>query len=307
MQRHPVFEFRLQDPNEMNGQSDWDIDFRQIDPGPMETRVLLRPHADITVIDITMSKSVHQMGCSPKGFVTFGLADASGLRSWNGHRPDGPNLLFFGSGRDYESVNHPHFSGLTISLAEDYLTGFCNRTGLPFPEDHLDAWALPDRDLSGSLRPLTRSVSAFLHHANGSGGDDTEDLASGFLLMASASDRFEDRSTSSMRSRCIRKAVDYIEGRAGDDGLRVSDLCAYTRVSWRTLDRAFKDAFGIGPKAYINRYRLGRVRHGLLNRAAGETIADIANAWGFWHMGQFAKDYHAMFGERPSQTERSPR
>jgi transcriptional regulator GlxA family with amidase domain len=31
-------------------------------------------------------------------------------------------------------------------------------------------------------------------------------------------------------------------------------------------------------------------------------IADAANAWGFWHMGQFAKDYRTLFGELPSQT-----
>jgi AraC family ethanolamine operon transcriptional activator len=31
-------------------------------------------------------------------------------------------------------------------------------------------------------------------------------------------------------------------------------------------------------------------------------VADIAIRWGFWHMGQFARDYRAMFGELPSET-----
>ena len=31
-------------------------------------------------------------------------------------------------------------------------------------------------------------------------------------------------------------------------------------------------------------------------------IRDIANRYGFWHMGQFAADYKKLFGELPSKT-----
>ena len=33
-------------------------------------------------------------------------------------------------------------------------------------------------------------------------------------------------------------------------------------------------------------------------------IADVANEWGFWHMGQLAADYRRHFGENPSETLR---
>lgn len=33
-------------------------------------------------------------------------------------------------------------------------------------------------------------------------------------------------------------------------------------------------------------------------------IADVANRWGFWHMGQFAQDYSKLVGELPSETLR---
>ena len=74
-------------------------------------------------------------------------------------------------------------------------------------------------------------------------------------------------------------------------------------VSTRTLRYAFLEAFGITPKQYIQSSRLHRA-HRQLREAAGENarIADIANACGFWHMGQFAKDYRRMFGELPSET-----
>jgi hypothetical protein len=34
----------------------------------------------------------------------------------------------------------------------------------------------------------------------------------------------------------------------------------------------------------------------------GFSLADIANKWGFWHLGQFAEDYRLLFGELPSET-----
>jgi AraC family ethanolamine operon transcriptional activator len=31
-------------------------------------------------------------------------------------------------------------------------------------------------------------------------------------------------------------------------------------------------------------------------------VPDAANKWGFWHLGQFAKDYRKWFGELSSDT-----
>ncbi|MCP4898634.1 MAG: helix-turn-helix domain-containing protein [bacterium] len=48
--------------------------------------------------------------------------------------------------------------------------------------------------------------------------------------------------------------------------------------------------------------RLDGVRKELLRSGAKLKIADTANNWGFWHVGQFAADYRRHFGELPSQT-----
>jgi AraC family ethanolamine operon transcriptional activator len=31
-------------------------------------------------------------------------------------------------------------------------------------------------------------------------------------------------------------------------------------------------------------------------------VQDVAAAWGFWHLSQFATDYRKLFGVRPSET-----
>lgn len=36
-------------------------------------------------------------------------------------------------------------------------------------------------------------------------------------------------------------------------------------------------------------------------------LTDIANAWGIWHMGQFAADDRRQFGARPSEMVRRVR
>lgn len=33
-----------------------------------------------------------------------------------------------------------------------------------------------------------------------------------------------------------------------------------------------------------------------------ESVTALATRWGFWHMGQFTKDYKRLFAELPSET-----
>jgi AraC family ethanolamine operon transcriptional activator len=48
--------------------------------------------------------------------------------------------------------------------------------------------------------------------------------------------------------------------------------------------------------------RVAGVRAELLTGPVSTAIADVANNWGFWHMGQFAHNYRKLFGELPSET-----
>jgi len=85
----------------------------------------------------------------------------------------------------------------------------------------------------------------------------------------------------------------------------VAELCRSVGVSAPSLYRAFQEEFGIGTKEYIRSRVLSAVRSVLVTAAPGTQINDIANAWGIWHMGQFAADYRRQFGELPSATLRS--
>jgi AraC-like DNA-binding protein len=86
----------------------------------------------------------------------------------------------------------------------------------------------------------------------------------------------------------------------GPDGVRsISDLCRITKASERTLLRAFTERFGISP--LDESASLNGARNDLAHEPSVK-ISDAANKWGFWHLGQFAKDYRNWFGELPSDT-----
>lgn len=88
--------------------------------------------------------------------------------------------------------------------------------------------------------------------------------------------------------------------------IKVSELCHIAGISERSLYRIFEKRFGVTPKAYLNKLRLNGVRTDLKNTSKAKMkIADIANNWGYWHMGQFASDYKQLFGELPSQTAKT--
>ncbi|MGI9240067.1 MAG: helix-turn-helix domain-containing protein, partial [Verrucomicrobiales bacterium] len=104
------------------------------------------------------------------------------------------------------------------------------------------------------------------------------------------------------RTRAVKKALDIIADRA-DEPVSVAEIARLTEVTDRTLRYAFEESYGISPKQYLQAYRLNRVHRQLRQaRREGENVSDVANSWGFWHMGQFAKDYRRMFGALPTQT-----
>ncbi|MFC5577787.1 helix-turn-helix domain-containing protein [Lysobacter niabensis] len=93
---------------------------------------------------------------------------------------------------------------------------------------------------------------------------------------------------------------------ASDGGtLGMSDLCASAGVSERTLRVLFKDAFGVTPTRYIRSRKLRLVHAALASAVPGRArVSAIGGQFGFNDLGRMAADYHALFGEYPSQTLR---
>ena len=91
-----------------------------------------------------------------------------------------------------------------------------------------------------------------------------------------------------------------------DEAISLSQLCAATGVSERSLRNACYAVCGISPKRYLIRCRLQAVHRALAVARPGQaTVTRIATDHGFFELGRFAAIYTAVFGESPSQTLRA--
>lgn len=84
-----------------------------------------------------------------------------------------------------------------------------------------------------------------------------------------------------------------------------TDVSRVTGINARSLQATFQRHAGTSPMAFLRQVRLHRVRAELVaGDAARTTVAEVAGAWGFGHLGRFAGYYADTFGELPSETLR---
>ncbi|CAB3658839.1 helix-turn-helix domain-containing protein [Paraburkholderia rhynchosiae] len=104
------------------------------------------------------------------------------------------------------------------------------------------------------------------------------------------------------RQSIVSEARDYVLANR-DRAVGVPELCERLHVSRRTLQYCFQDVLGMAPATYVRTIRLNGARRDLCNASReSRSVQDVAAAWGFWHMSQFATDYRKLFGMRPSDT-----
>lgn len=106
------------------------------------------------------------------------------------------------------------------------------------------------------------------------------------------------------RQRLVSQVRDHVLAHP-EEMLTVPDLCRQFHVSRRTLQNCFFAVMGLSPAAYLRNLRLNAVRRELKNpTSVWRCVQDVAAAWGFWHLSQFAQDYRTLFGEKPSESLR---
>ena len=102
------------------------------------------------------------------------------------------------------------------------------------------------------------------------------------------------------RQQIVEQVKDYLHSHQNST-VTINDLCALCHVSRRTLQYSFETILGISPLRYLRLSRLNGVRRELMSSQT-ESVADIAEKWGFWHLSQFTHDYKQLFNELPSVT-----
>lgn len=112
---------------------------------------------------------------------------------------------------------------------------------------------------------------------------------------------FFEAQQAEVQTRQMRRATDFIHANLHRP-LTMIEVAESAGIAPRTLQAAFRRGRGCTAKDYLQRERLKRIRHDLMNAGTDQSVAAVASRWGMTHLGRFAAAYHAAFGEFPRQT-----
>lgn len=114
--------------------------------------------------------------------------------------------------------------------------------------------------------------------------------------------KWSDSPTTSRRQRHLHRAREFIAAH-GHRPVALEELCGELGLTARSVQQIFQSLLQVSPVTYLRHHRLQGVRRALQS-AQPElgAVKNVALDWGFWHLGRFAADYRALFGESPHQT-----
>lgn len=128
-----------------------------------------------------------------------------------------------------------------------------------------------------------------------------ECLMNGLLVAAEHDYRAELYEPKPALPSIVRLAVDYLEEHA-QHPLTVADVAKNVGVSVRSLQVGFRTSLGTTPMRKLKDIRMQKARKELLNAdPARASVTEIAQRWGFVHVGRFAGEYKDAFGVSPSE------
>lgn len=288
----------------------WSADFRQLDCGSGAAAFTVIASTGALAQRVMLDRKTQQYVSPRKDFINFGIL--SGPRSFTkvGRHPLTPTGLLCLHEGGFEAIADPDFCAYTLSFKKARFLELAQNLGIPEP-DYSEASQglkiLPDLQSLVAIRAKLDQLCSFVTDAEPSPEQMLEMQAlleseiPASLLLASADAKALDNISLRNRERALRRALDYI-GAHPQEALTVEAVCVASASSISTLERAFRERFSISPKRYILVQRLNHVHKALLYQAGSRKIAEIANNWGFWHMGKFAGDYKRLFGYLPSET-----
>jgi AraC-like DNA-binding protein len=99
----------------------------------------------------------------------------------------------------------------------------------------------------------------------------------------------------------VRKLEEFLHSNASKT-IYSGELARQLGASVRTLHNAVVAIRGMSVQRYTRLRCLWNVRQRLVQGLPTETVRTVALANGFWHMGEFSRQYRDLFGETPQQT-----
>jgi AraC family transcriptional regulator, ethanolamine operon transcriptional activator len=259
---------------------------------------------------------VRCMGTKTRDFLDFTLpmrTDQPGILSHQ-YQLSTATVNGFDPDRDIKIVVPPHqlacFLRIKRSLVEDCLEAI-GRPEIATPKFLLKNYAYmpqtlpPVRAYLNDLMVMLQNRPDFLHQAQVKQLV-LEDFVPLFLNAIPPEQEFQGGISAVRHGQIVSEAEDFMLANL-DLPITLKSLCRAINTSDRPLFYGFKNIFGLSPMAFLKVQRLQVIRHTLQSSEPGSTtVREVAERFGFWNSGHFARDYKVMFGEQPSDTLNQP-
>ena len=294
--------------------ANWDLDFRLLSKNNFYAYLDMYSGLNFQLSRTKLNGKIEQIGLTPKGFRTIAIpVNFANTFYWLNKKVSGNQLLIFPKNRTLDAVSFNGFDMYIVAIKESFLLEMLDNLGFDTAKKLFSGDEQYLNLSPGFTNKFSYLASKFLSEmlVNYSEGgpvksiheyESIDRLLLLLLKYLDSSSLIIYKNPSRKRDKALRQAVELING-SEDSFHSVSQLCAYTKVSERTLEYAFKERYKISPNSYIKANRLHKVKQELLDpKHHRASISAIAGKYGFWHMGQFASDFKKLFGKLPSET-----
>jgi len=289
----------------------WDLEFIQLSPGKFRADLVLFGDMDIQVAEAIYNKALLQQGSVPHGF-TFAINHpCSAPINWRHLDFPANGIIVFPENREHYGLSQSDHHPFIVTYTETFLAVVAEELGLPGLNQfvHKGKVLLCDPMAIHRIQTFLSSLCATIKNTSMESlshliNHETKWKIARLLLYALASSTKikPNKRLFYRRKRVVDRVLEYVNTDLSESK-SISELCKIAEVDERTLRNIFYEQFSLSPNKFMKCYRLNAVRSALKGLDSTQVlITDIANEKGFWHMGQFAKDYRQMFGELPSET-----
>jgi AraC-like DNA-binding protein len=298
----------------VSGVQGFRLELLQIDQGAFRATGFQAHLGEGLIGTARFGRALVQTWTSPARSITIAVRTSRARALWQGASFGHSDLLIAGPETAIELASQTGFGVASASFPEHEFQRAAGAHGCGSILDKTKCilFRLPKadapRDVQTAIRSLISDVSAY--HSDPRDRDpkweqDRQDeLLYSMILLASGGIPFQPSTHNAERTQILERAVFAIKQRPADV-LTVAALGRIVGASERTVHYAFVERYGLPPARFMKAYRLNGARSELGGSHSQKLrISDVANKWGFWHLGQFAKDYRLWFGELPSETRR---
>jgi AraC family ethanolamine operon transcriptional activator len=300
--------------NEFSKLNGWDADYRQIGAGTFYSSFDLYASSDIRFTEQHCNREMLASGVSPAGHTALCLPLNTGNRGTLQGKPVGVgDAAIIGPQSEvfYRTPANLHMMMVTISLSR------LERALRSATDDKSDPLLAETRIIALTNDTISRLSSRISHaleitestsdpvDANVCLQEIEQDVVTSLVLALTKPEPPERGARGRLnRLRCLTRARDFIEANLTSP-LGLETLSQAVGTSPRTLEVAFREVLNITVVQYIKNRRLIAINRLFLDpQYTAKSVSTLARTHGFNHMGHFAGDYCALFGEYPSDTLR---